>query len=156
MITVGADAPDFELENQTRQLVRLSSFRGKTNVVLAFHPFAFTPVCSLEMQSLERERPRLDALNAHVLGISTDPGPSKKAWADALGGISFDLLTDFEPKGRVATAYGVMGPGGMSDRALFVVDTHGKIAWARRYDIPEQPDREELYRALERVNRTTG
>src|ERR1017187_2302610 len=151
MISVGSEAPDSELINQARQPVRLSSFRGKQNVVIAFHPLAFTPVCSAQMVAFARDRSRLDALNAHVLGISVDAGPSKKAWADSLGGISFDLLADFEPKGKVASDYGVMRADGISDRALFLVDMRGQIAWAKRYDIPEQPNREELFKELQKL-----
>ena len=66
----------------------------------------------------------------------------------ALGGISYDLLSDFHPKGQVAAAYGVMRDDGMADRAIFIVDKHGKIIWAKRYEIPEQPDPEELFKVL--------
>jgi len=153
MLSVGTPAPDFELRNQQNQPVRLSSFRGKQNVVVAFHPLAFTPVCATQMQTYERERPRLDALDAHVLGISVDAGPSKKAWADSLGGISYDLLSDFHPHGAVAEKYGVLRDDGLSERAIFVVDKSGTIAWAKKYQIPEQPDHAALFEALERLRK---
>ena len=149
MLSVGTAAPDFELRSHTGQTVKLSSFKGKTQVVVAFHPLAFTPVCATQMQTYERERPRLDALNAHVLAISVDAGPSKKAWAESLGGISYDLLSDFHPHGKVATDYGVMRADGISERAIFVVGKDGKITWAKQYQIPEQPNLEELFKALE-------
>jgi peroxiredoxin len=148
MLTPGTPAPDFELSDQSRQPIRLSSFRGKKNVVLAFHPLAFTPVCAVQMQTYEKEHSRFDDLDTEVLGISIDAGPSKKAWADALGGISFPLLSDFHPHGQVAAAYGVFRDDGISERAVFVVDKAGRVAWARRYDIPEQPDIEELFTTL--------
>jgi peroxiredoxin len=144
MLAADTIAPDFALPNQHRQTVRLSDFRGKQLVVLAFHPLAFTPVCSVQMQTYERERQRLDAAHAHVLGISLDAGPSKKAWADALGGLTFDLLSDFHPHGEVARAYQVLRDDGLVDRAIYVVGLDGKIRWAKKYDIPEQPDFEEL------------
>ena len=152
MISVGTAAPDFELRSHTGQTVKLSSFKGKKQVVVAFHPLAFTPVCATQMQTYERERPRLDALNAHVLAISVDAGPSKKAWAESLGGISYDLLSDFHPHGKVATDYGVMRTDGISERAIFVVGKDGKITWAKQYQIPEQPDLSELFKALEQRN----
>jgi peroxiredoxin len=148
MLSTGTTAPDFELVNQHRQNVRLSDFRGKKHVVVAFHPLAFTPVCSVQMQTYERERAKLDALEAHVMAISFDLGPSKKAWADSLGGISYDLLSDYHPHGQVARAYGVMRDDGLPERAIFVVDKSGTIVWAKRYEIPEQPDHDELFRVL--------
>ncbi len=151
MLTPGTIAPDFTLPSHTGQFVHLADFRGKQNVVVAFHPLAFTPVCAVQMQTYERERDRLDALNAHVLALSVDAGPSKAAWAQSLGGISYDLLSDFHPHGQVATAYGVMREDGISERAIFVVDKAGKIAWARQYEIPEQPDLDELFVALARL-----
>ena len=54
MLSIGAVAPDFELPNQTwGQTVRLSNFRGKKNVVVAFHPLTFTPVFSDQMKGYE-------------------------------------------------------------------------------------------------------
>ena len=128
--------------------MKLSDFRGKKKVVIAFHPLAFTPVCTVQMQTYEKDRAQFDAADAHVLGISVDAGPAKKAWADSLGGISYDLLSDFHPHGGVASAYGVMRTDGISERATFIVDKSGKIAWAKQYQIPEQPDEAELLKAL--------
>jgi len=151
MLTTGSIAPDFELRSHSGRMVRLSDFRGKQNVVVAFHPLAFTPVCATQMQTYEQVQDRFASLGAHVLGISVDAGPAKKAWADTLGGITFDLLSDFHPKGEVASEYGVLREDGITERAIFVVDREGKIAWAKQYQIPEQPDIEELFKALERV-----
>lgn len=148
MLPIGTVAPDFELTNHKRQPVRLSAFRGRKNVVLAFHPLAFTPVCTTQMQTYERAQDRFNALDAEVLGISIDAGPSKSAWAASLGGISFDLLSDFHPHGQVAAAYGVFRDDGISERAIYVIDKAGKIAWAKKYDIPEQPDSDELFGVL--------
>lgn len=152
MLDPGTLAPDFELPGHHGSLVRLSDFRGRKNVVIAFHPLAFTPVCAAQMQEYEREKVRLDGLDAHVLGISIDAGPAKAAWADILGGISFDLLSDFHPHGRVAADYGVMRDDGISQRALFVVDKRGVIRWAKLYDIPERPIFEDLASALRQLS----
>lgn len=151
MLSAGALAPDFALPSHTGRTIRLSDFRGKQHVVLAFHPLAFTPVCAVQMQTYEKEQPALASLDAHVLGVSVDAGPAKKAWAASLGGISYDLLSDFHPKGAVASAYGVMREDGIADRAIFVIDKSGRIAWAKGYEIPEQPDFAELLAALGKI-----
>ena len=152
MIAVGSNAPDFELRNHTGGTVRLSDYRGKKHVVLAFHPLAFTPVCAVQMQTYEQARDRFADADAVVLGISVDAGPSKHAWAQSLGGINFDLLSDFHPQGAVASAYGVMRQDGISERAIVVVNKDGKVAWTKLYEIPEQPDVEELLGELRAVN----
>ena len=145
----GDEAPDFELRSHRGGTVRLSDFRGKKNVVLAFHPLAFTPVCATQMTGYESDRPRLEASDAVVLGVSTDPQPSKTAWAKTLGNISFDLLSDFHPHGEVAQKYGVFRQKeGFSERAVFVIDKQGRIAWSKTYDIPEQPNNEDFMGAL--------
>lgn len=147
MLTIGDSAPDFQLQNQHRQNVKLSDFRGRQNVVIAFHPLAFTPVCSTQMANYQQSKADFDGLDAHILSISCDPGPSKKAWGDSLG-LTFDLLADFHPKGAVAESYGVMRADGIPERAIFVVNKKGAIAWAAKYDIPQQPPQEDLLRAL--------
>ena len=148
----GDDAPDFELRSHRGGTVRLSSFRGKKNVVLAFHPLAFTPVCATQMSAYESDVRRLEQRDAVILGISIDPQPAKTAWATSLGSISFDLLSDFHPHGEVAQKYGVFRPKeGFSERAVFVVDKDGKIAWSKTYQIPELPSNEECLTALDQL-----
>jgi peroxiredoxin len=100
------------------------------------------------MAAYEVEKARFAQLNAHVLGISADAVPSKAAWAKSLGGISFDLLSDFYPHGAVTAQYGVLRPQGFPVRAIFVVDTDGKIAWIRTYDVGEHPETHELLEEL--------
>jgi peroxiredoxin len=133
MVSEGSIAPDFVLPTHTGGSVRLSDRRGKKHVVVAFHPLAFTPVCTVQMQTYERERPRLDALDVEVLAVSVDAGPAKKAWAESLGGISYEMLSDFHPRGEVAKAFGVLREDGLSERAIFVIDKTGVIRWARQY-----------------------
>jgi peroxiredoxin (alkyl hydroperoxide reductase subunit C) len=151
MLPAGTPAPDFALLSHQGTTVRLSDFRGRKHVLLAFHVLAFTPVCAVQMQTYERERARLDALDAHVLAISTDAAPAKAAWAESLGGISFDLLSDFHPRGAVASAYGVMRDDGIAERAIFIVDRRGIIRWTKLYAIPDQPDIEEAIGVLGRL-----
>jgi peroxiredoxin len=152
MLEPGDEAPDFELRSHRGGSVRLSDYRGRKNVVLAFHPLAFTPVCATQMCAYESEMKRLEQHDAIVLGISIDPQPSKSAWSQTLGPISFDLLSDFHPHGEVAQKYGVFRQKeGFSERAVFVIDRAGRVAWARKYDIPEQPNNEDLFTALDNL-----
>jgi peroxiredoxin len=149
-LKAGEEAPDFELRSHRGGTVRLSDYRGKKNVVLAFHPLAFTPVCATQMSGYETDRARLEQADAVVFGLSIDPQPSKAAWAKSLGSISFDLLSDFHPHGEVAQKYGVFRPKeGFSERAIFIVGKDGRIKWSKTYDIPQQPDNAELLAALE-------
>ena len=88
----------------------------------------------------------------HVLGISVDAVPSKAEWADSLGGITFDLLSDFHPHGAVAEAYGVDRVDGISERAVFVVDKRGAIAFAKVYEIPTPPDGADVRHTIEQLS----
>ena len=147
----GDEAPDFELRSHRGGTIKLSDFRGKRQVVVAFHPLAFTPVCATQMCGYQSELGQFESMDAVVLGLSVDAQPAKAAWAQSLGSISFDLLSDFHPQGAVAEQYGVFREkDGISERAIFVVGKDGKIAWARTYAIPEQPDNRELFDALRR------
>ena len=151
----GAEAPDFELRSHRGGTVKLSDFRGKKNVVVAFHPLAFTPVCATQMSSYEKDIQRFEAADTTVVGISIDAQPSKSAWAKELGVQSFDLLSDNYPYGDVAQKYGVFREkDGISDRAIFVVDKQGTIRWSRVYDIPQHPGNEEVFDAIASLGRS--
>lgn len=150
-LTIGAAAPDFELDSHLGRKVRLSSFRGRKNVVIAFHPLAWTPVCARQMTGYEAEGDWFADRDTVLVGVSVDAVPSKVEWAKSLGGISYDLVSDFHPHGAVAEAYGVARDGGISERAVFVVDKTGAIAFAKVYDIPTLPDNAEVRQAIERL-----
>jgi peroxiredoxin len=146
-IQVGETAPDFTLKGSLGSQVRLSELRGK-NVLLSFHPLAFTSVCSAQMLLLEVEHRRFQELNTQVLGISVDSVPAKEAWAAALGVRSFPLLADF-PGGEVARRYGLLRPEGFSERAVVVVDREGVVRFVKVYPLREVPRPEEIWPILE-------
>ena len=147
----GVIAPDFTLESHHGTSITLSQFRGVKNVVIAFHPLAWTPVCATQMQNYELDKAWFDTHDTHVLGVSVDAVPAKMEWAKSLGGISYDLLSDFHPHGAVAEAYGVTREGGISERAIFVVEKGGVIAFAKIYDIPTVPDNAEVRQIIEQL-----
>jgi peroxiredoxin len=100
------------------------------------------------MPSYEANLKRFEGSNTQVLGISIDSVPANTAWAKSLGGLSYDLLSDFEPKGEVARKFGVYRKEGYSERALFVVDKQGKVVYKDVHDISHQPDNEEVFKVL--------
>ena len=153
MLQVGENAPDFELPSHLDKdkKVKLSSLKGK-NVVIAFYPLDWTPVWTIQMPSYEADTERFAGYDAQVLGISVDSIPSHVAWAKSLGGINYDLLADFHPKGAVAKSYGAWREAdGISERALFIVDKEGKLAYVDIHDIGDQPDNEELFDVLRKL-----
>ncbi len=104
------------------------------------------------MPAYEADLERFKGYDAQVLGISVDSVPSNAAWAKSLGGLTYDLLSDFEPKGEVARAFGAYREAdGISERALFVVDKEGRIAYKDIHDIGDQPDNEDLFEVLRKL-----
>jgi peroxiredoxin len=104
------------------------------------------------MPAYEADLERFEGYDAQVLGISVDSVPCNTAWAKSLGGLSYDLLSDFEPKGEVARSFGAYRhKDGISERAIFVVDKEGRIAFKDIHDISDQPDNEEVLEALRKL-----
>jgi peroxiredoxin len=148
-LNVGDVAPEFVLKNQHGAEVRLSDFEGQKNVVLSFHPLAWTSVCAEQMKALEAHKADFDGFDAVALGFSVDSVPSKRAWAEALGIEHTALVADFWPHGGVAQAYDVFLPeGGTSTRVVFIVDKEGQIAFKKVYPMSQVPDMDEILAAL--------
>ena len=104
------------------------------------------------MSSYEADKKRFAGYDAQVLGISVDSIPSHVEWAKSLGGFSYDLLADFHPKGAVAKSYAAWREvEGFSERALFIVDKNGKIAYAKIHEILDEPDNEVLFGVLRKM-----
>lgn len=154
-IAVGAEAPDFELHSselgdngKPGRLIRLSSFRGAKNVVLAFYPLDFSPVCSVETACFEDTIARYAALDSVILGISVD-----SAWTHAAFGrqqkLSYPLLSDFHPKGAVARSYGLyLEDMGITARATVVVGKDGLVKLVKVQQIPDPRDNELILKFL--------
>src|SRR5258708_4710631 len=139
-ISVGQAAPDFTLQNQDKQEVKLSDFTGKKNVVLMFYPLDWSPVCTNEHACFVNEMKAFETLDAEVLGVSVDSVWSHKAYAEKMG-IKYPLLADFQPRGAMADKYGVFMPDkGITGRAIAIVNKAGNVAWFKNYDIPVVPD----------------
>jgi peroxiredoxin len=106
------------------------------------------------MPSYEEDLSEFERRDTQVLGISTDQVYSNEAWAMSLGGLSYPLLSDFWPFGYVAAQYGVLrGESGQAERAIFVIDKKGLIAYLDIHDISEQPPTDKIIEALDRLQR---
>jgi peroxiredoxin len=128
-VDVGDEAPDFELQDQERSPVRLSSFRGQKAVVVVFYPLSFTPTCQGELCAIRDSLPDFDGDDVQTLAISCDTTAVHKRWAEDQG-YAFPLLADFWPHGEVARAYGVFDEeSGLAQRGTFIVDKQGKVAY---------------------------
>ena len=108
------------------------------------------------MPELDARRKEFEALNAQVLDISVDSIPSHMAWRQKeVGPVQVPLCADFYPHADVTRKFGILRDGppvpGISERAAFIIDKNGKIAFAKVYGISQLPDIEELIRALRRL-----
>lgn len=133
-------APDFELADQHRETVRLSSFRGDRAVVLLFYPFAFSGICGDELCSIRDRIQDFSNDGVVTLAVSTDSSQALRAWGEAEG-FTFPLLSDHWPHGAVARRYGVFNEAvGVADRATFVLDRDGVVRFAVHNGIGEARD----------------
>ncbi|MGH7730296.1 MAG: redoxin domain-containing protein [Candidatus Eiseniibacteriota bacterium] len=147
-LEIGQAAPDFGLKGPGGQVVSLADYRGRNHVVLVFYPLAFSPVCSHQLPMIDRALARITARGGVVLGVSVDSHWANTAFAERLS-LSFPLLSDFDRK--VSAAYGVLNPErGFSERAVFVIDRQGRIAYRDVSPSPSEiPDNEAMIAALE-------
>lgn len=130
MIGTGDEAPDFDLEVDRAERVRLSDFAGRRNVLLVFHPFAFTPVCEEEALDLQESLPAFAEAETDVVLVSCDTAPARQAWKARLG-LDFTLGSDFWPHGAAAKAYGVFNEAtGAPLRGTFLIDKSGTVVWS--------------------------
>jgi peroxiredoxin len=127
MPSPGEHAPDFALPRSPNDRLSLAELRGAP-AVLAFYPADWSPVCSDQMALYQAAMSEFARYDASVVGLSVDGVWCHRAFANDRG-IEFPLLADFEPKGEVARRYGVYDADGTAERALFVLDADGVVAW---------------------------
>jgi len=144
----GDPAPDFTLPSINGKMISLSNFRGKSNVVLSFIPAAWTPVCSGQWPGYNIAEDVFKKNNAVLLGISVDNVPTLHAWTEQIGGMWFDILSDFWPHGKVADEYGVLRTDGTAERAMVFINTKGLITAVHVSDINIRPPLELIFKEL--------
>jgi peroxiredoxin len=148
----GTQAPNFSLPSKPGQTLSLASLRGHP-VVLAFYPADFSPVCGDQMALYNELGSEFAEYDARLLGISVDGVWCHQAFAEARR-ITFPLLADFEPKGAVARMYGVYRENeGFTERALFVIDREGRIAWSYVSPVGVNPGADGILEALDGLKR---
>jgi len=126
IIAPGATVPPFKLQTEDGVPFTNLDLEGKTTV-LVFYPFAFSPVCTDQFQVYEEVLGEIRAKGADIYGVSTDPSLSQTAFREKLG-VTIPQLSDFEPKGAAARAFGAyFQPGGMTNRAIVVIGPDGVV-----------------------------
>lgn len=148
MLQENTIAPNFTLFATPDQKIKLSEFRGK-NVILAFYPADWSPVCSDQMALYNEVLNIFKKYDAEIFGISVDSKWCHLAFSESRK-LHFPLLSDFEPKGEIALKYGVYdSEKGECKRALFVVDKTGIISWSYLSPTAINPGADGILKALE-------
>jgi peroxiredoxin len=129
IIAPGTPAPEFTLKREDGSDFTRADLLDKTSV-LVFYPFAFSPVCTDQLQVYEEALDDFAAQGATVYGISTDASWSQKAFKEKLG-VTIEQLSDFEPKGAMSRKFGAYHEErGMTNRALVIVGPDGVVRWS--------------------------
>lgn len=148
ILNIGIKAPDFTLPVTPDQTLSLHELIGNP-VVLAFYPADWSPVCGDELVLYNEVLPEFRKFGAKLLGISVDGVWCHTAFARH-SHLHFPLLADFEPKGAVAKQYGVYREKeGVCQRALFVINVNGLIAWSYLSPLGENPGADGILEALQ-------
>jgi peroxiredoxin len=149
-VNVGDQAPDFTARATDDREISLSDYKGTRNVMLAFFPFVFSPVCSEQVPAYSENAAKFKELNTEVLAVSVDSPWAQGAWAQQYG-INVPVLSDFNKK--IAADYGVMHDMGMSQRAIVLIDKEGKVAYTHiQENIREIPSLDGILSELEKLN----
>jgi peroxiredoxin (alkyl hydroperoxide reductase subunit C) len=128
IIEPGATVPEFTLRREDGTEFTRADLLGQTTV-LVFYPFAFSPVCTDQLNLYDEVLDQLEAAGATLYGVSCDSFWSQKAFRERLG-VRIEQLSDFEPKGETCRAFGVYHRGGFPQRALVIVGPDAVVRWS--------------------------
>jgi peroxiredoxin len=135
-IAAGEKVPDFTLAREDGSTFTQADLAGQTSVFV-FYPFAFSPVCTDQLNLYEEVLDQFAAQGATLYGVSCDSTWTQRAFKDKLG-VSIEQLSDWEPKGAVCRAFGVLHAGGFPERAIVIVNPDGTVKWS--YQAPSPGD----------------
>jgi peroxiredoxin len=144
VIASGTPAPSFKLARADGESFNEQDLQGRTSV-LVFYPFAFSPVCTDQLQLYEDLRRELEERGDALYGVSCDSTWAQSAFKDKLG-VGSEQLSDFEPKGAACAAFGVLHPGGFPQRALVISGPDGVVRWSYEAGSPGELPPLELLR----------
>jgi peroxiredoxin (alkyl hydroperoxide reductase subunit C) len=134
VLAPGTPAPAFRLVRGDGETFTEEDLRGRRSV-LVFYPFAFSPVCTDQLQLYEPLAVELAEQGGRLYGVSCDSAWAQRAFAERLG-VSSEQLSDFEPKGAACTAFGVLHEGGFPQRAIVITDEDGVVRWSHQAPSP--------------------
>lgn len=144
VLAEGTPAPGFTLARADGESFTEKDLEGQ-RTVLVFYPFAFSPVCTDQLQLYESLLGELAEQNGKLYGVSCDSSWAQGAFREKLG-VSSEQLSDFEPKGAACAAFGVLHPGGFPERALVILDEEGVVRWSYQASSPGELPSIELLR----------
>ncbi|MGI8507398.1 MAG: redoxin domain-containing protein [Solirubrobacteraceae bacterium] len=136
MIEAGEPAPEFTVKRGDGSAFGRADLEGRTTV-LVFYPFAFSPVCTDQLNLYQEVLGELHQRGATMYGVSCDATYSQTAFREQLG-VSIEQLSDFEPKGAACRAFGVYHDGGFPQRALIIIGPDRTVRWS--YQAPSPGD----------------
>jgi peroxiredoxin (alkyl hydroperoxide reductase subunit C) len=143
VLAAGTPAPSFTLARADGGSFTEQDLVGRLTV-LVFYPFAFSPVCTDQLQQYEKVTTKLAREGDALYGVSCDSTWAQSAFKEKLG-VSCEQLSDFEPKGATCGAFGALHEGGFAQRALVITDAGGVVRWSYEADSPgELPTMEKL------------
>ncbi|WP_202922948.1 redoxin domain-containing protein [Nesterenkonia haasae] len=146
-------AADFALRNQHGETVETEQLRGAPSVLM-FYPFAFSQVCGSELTEIQARWADLAHMGVRLCAISCDSVHTLRAYAERLGEIRFDLLSDFWPHGAVAQAFGAFDvQKGCPTRETFVLDAQLRVRRTVSAEFTQSRDFTEVLDALRAIRR---
>jgi peroxiredoxin (alkyl hydroperoxide reductase subunit C) len=144
VLAPGTPTPAFRLAREDGEAFSERDLPGAATVFV-FYPFAFSPVCTDQLQLYQQALEGLTANGERIYGVSCDSTWAQKAFREKLG-VSIPQLSDFEPKGAACAALGVLHEGGFPQRALLIVDRDGSVGWSYQAASPAELPGIELLR----------
>lgn len=136
VVAAGTPAPEFTLRREDGSEFTREDLLGNTTV-LVFYPFAFSRVCTDQLNLYEEVLDEFKSRGATLYGVSCDAAYSQSAFREKLG-VSIEQLSDFEPKGAACRAFGVYHPLGFPQRALVIVGPDGVVTWSYQAPSPAE------------------